>query len=243
MQTHEKNIEQYLKFGGDKKIAFKYSAPTLENRAKIKYLLFLSNKQEAEGFMQEAGSEKPEVKNVVSLIVRQAHYDKVEDQKPKTEIEKPKFLGFISQYPVELHGTYNDAFSFWLKLCSLKIKLNSISAEDEKSAYEIQTDILENLSKFVQCRKVLDHFNEHKRILPTETKTDFSKFSELELDKKRRNLASLISRRKQTIAKMETDLPEISAENYRKKLASINLKKEQLEELILDEEKILGLMK
>jgi hypothetical protein len=74
--------------------------------------------------------------------------------------------------------------------------------------------------------------------LPTESKRYFKNLN----DQERRNLDSLISRRRQTIKKMEEDLPEKTDPVFNRRVSSINHKKEQLQELILDQEKIKTLL-
>lgn len=226
MEEHSKNIELYLQSGGDPKLVNKHRLPTLENRAKITYLLSKIS-------IDVSDVSENQRQNVD--ISRQIP-DKVPEKAP--EPSKPKFLGLIAQYPVELHPTYQQACQIWINVCSLKIQLNAVPRHDEKQAFKLQTGILEKMEQFDVCKKVLDHYNEHKRILPTATKSDFSKLSPVELITKRNSLRSLITRRKQTIDKMEAELPEESDENYYKKISAINRKKEQLQELILDEEKI-----
>lgn len=242
MEKHQQNIELYLSSGGDPKLAARYKSATLDNRAKLSYLLSQMN----------ISYEKKENIPGQSLDIDRQKVDKPQKSTDvsdinvgditKNEPEKPKFLGLITQYPVELHSTYHDAFTIWLKLCSLKIKLNVVDPEDEAAAYSFQTKMLRHIEKFDKCKRVLDHYLENKRILPTKSKNDYSNMSVLELDREKRNLAGLICRRKQTIARMESMLPEVTAPDYNRKLAAINNKIEQLEVLVLDQEKILELL-
>lgn len=226
MEEHSKNIELYLQSGGDPKLVNKHRLPTLENRAKIAYLLSKISIDVSD--VSENHRQNIDISGQIS--------NKVPEKSP--EPSKPKFLGLIAQYPVELHPTYQQACQIWINVCSLKIQLNAVPRHYEKEAFKIQTGILEKMEQFDVCKKALDHYNDHKRILPTATKSDFSKLSPVELITKRNSLRSLITRRKQTIDKMEAELPEESDENYYKKISALNRKKEQLQELILDEEKI-----
>lgn len=235
MEKHQQNLELYLSSGGDPKLAARYKTPTLDNRAKLSYLLS----------QMKISNEKKESIPGQSLDMHGQNVDKskkVATVPDPVEPEKLKFLGLITQYPVELHSTYHDAFAIWLQLCSLKIKLNAVDPEDEASAYSFQTKMLGYIEKFDKHKRVLDHYLENKRILPTKSKNDYSNMSVLELDREKRNLAGLICRRKQTIAKMKDELPEVTAPDYNKRLAAINNKIEQLEVLVLDQEKILELL-
>ena len=242
MEKHQQNIELYLSSGGDPKLAARYKTPTLDNRSKLSYLLSqmkicYEKKENIPGQSLDIDRQKVD-KPQKSTDVSDINVGDI----TKNEPEKPKFLGLITQYPVELHSTYHDAFAIWLKLCSLKIKLNAVDTEDEAAAYSFQTKMLRHIEKFDKCKRVLDHYLENKRILPTKSKNDYSNMSVLELDREKRNLAGLICRRKQTIAKMESMLPEVTAPDYNRKLAAINNKIEQLEVLVLDQEKILELL-
>ena len=113
----------------------------------------------------------------------------------------------------------------------------------EEKAFAIQTEMMAKMQIFDRCREALDYYKQFKRILPTETKEDLTELTPLELLKRKSNISGLISRRKQTIAKMESQLPEPTDKDFRKKVASINLKKEQLQEMILEEEKLIELIK
>lgn len=213
MRSHEENIKIYLENGGDSKIANRHCLPTIQNRAKISYLLSQQIPKEAVTYQDE-----------------------------EIQPTKPAFLGFISQYPTELHSAYQSCYNAWIKVCSYKIQLNDVVPLDVEDAYQLQLKMIKSISKFDINKKSLDYWNENKRILPTESKKDYSKFTPLKLDQERRNLASLICRRRQTIDKKEKELPVKSDPNYNKKYAALQLKKEQLEELILDENKIVRLL-
>ena len=227
MEEHLKNIERYLQSGGNPKLAGRHKLPTLENRAKITYLLSKVSKNDVSEIKANNRKNPDSGQHTTDIITEKS-----------PEPSKPKFLGLIAGYPVELHPVYQNAYQIWVHVCSLKIQLNAVPGHDEKEAFRIQTSILEKMERFDCCKKALDHYNDHKRILPTATKSDFSKLSPIELITKRNSLRSLITRRKQTIAKLETELPEGSDKGYYKQISALNRKKEQLQELILDEEKL-----
>ena len=229
MENHAKNIELYLSLGGDPKIASKHKSANLQNRAKISYLLSKIPKSEI-----KAAEEKP-------VIVKQSEIVNTAEPE-KVESNKPKFLGLITQYPVELHQAYNDAFAYWLQICSLKIQLNAVAPEERSAAYQIQKEMMLKFQKFDKCKDALDHYQENKRIFPTVAKNDFSGLSPAELITKRINIRSSITKRRQTIDKMEQNLPEESSPDYFKKLDSLNRKRESLQQSILDEEHLTELL-
>lgn len=229
MDEHTKNIDLYIENGGNIKIANRYRLPTLENRAKIAYLL--SNLPKKSQINSEIKPE-PKSERTEEIIITAE----------KKETETHKFLGLITQYPVQLHSAYSECFSLWISICSIKLKINSVPPEDEELSFELQTDLLRNLHRFDRLKSALDHYNKYKEVIATESSRDFSKYSPLELDKERRNLSSAICKRKQTISKKEKELPEKSSPLYHKRLEALNKKKRELEELILDEEKIIKIL-
>ena len=231
MEAHKKNIEQYLQSGGDAKTAKRIALPTLANRAKISYLL---------SKIDSTDLPKVEILNIGQNLSKTTPKEIPEDL---PEPSKPKFLGLIAQYPVELHSMYLQCYNLWISICSLKINLNAVPDDEDKTAYQIQSEIMEKINLFDKNKKTLDHYAEFKRILPTETKSDFSQLTPIQILQKRNNIRSLITRRNQTIEAMEKDLPKDDAKDYNKKIAAINRKKEQLQELVLDEAKLNELMK
>lgn len=221
-EKHKQNLEIYLNNGGSEKLAKSLKFPTLENRAKILYLI--KDFQKNLDCFVPRNDEKKETAKTEAKTVQVAK---------EVQPEKPKFLGLIAQYPVELHKTYQNAYRLWIESCGLKIQLNTIDDEDEESALEIQIKIFETMENFDKQKEILDHYNFHKRIMPTESKEDFSKLSPVELVNKRNSIRSLITRRKQTLEKRIAELPSKNDENYRIKENFINRKKEELQELEL----------
>lgn len=225
-KQHKDLLEKYLQNGGSERVARSIKVFSLQNYAKLKYeFRFLEPINESVDGRKETGDERWENKD-----------ERTKNKEPTTKSQqpttKPSFGDFISQYPVELHGTYQKRMEAWLKACSLKTQLNEVSIlpTDEKRAFDIQMKIYKCFQELDECQKILKHYQEHKRIMPTETKTDFSKMSELQIHSLRNNLRSNITRRKQTIEKMENDLK--TTEPTARQLHSLNLKREQLQEKI-----------
>lgn len=233
MEKHTQNIQNYLSSGGDPKLAIRYKSPTLENRAKISYLI-----SQLPNVMISNSPRDPENFPITSPGL------KIEKPKPaeKFKRERLKFIGVIAQYPPELHRTYQEVDSLWFEFCELKLELNSVPADQEADAYEVQMEILEVMKKFDKHKYILDYYLEHKRVLPMKSKNDFSNLNIVQLDHKYKNLESLICRRRQTIVKMQNELPPDDDQNYRKKAAAVQRKIEQLQEYILDQEKIQDLL-
>jgi hypothetical protein len=233
MEKHTQNIQIYLSSGGDPKLALRYKTPTLENRAKISYLI-----SQLPTVVISNSPRDPEKSPITSPGL------KIEKSKPaeKFKRERPKFIGVIAQYPSELHKTYQEVDSLWFEFCEMKLELNSFPADQEADAYEVQMEILEVMKKFDKHKYILDYYLEHKRVLPMKSKNDFSNLNIVQLDHKYKNLESLICRRKQTIVKMQNELPPDDDQNYRKKAAAVQRKIEQLQEYILDQEKIQDLL-
>ena len=210
-QKHRQLLEEFLSAGGNSRIAESLKNFSLQNYAKLKYEY------------KRLGAIRPQETLKETL--------KEESGNPKTEPPKRKvFNDLISDYPVELHPAYRRRWDLWMQACSLKMQLNKIPETETESALEIQMKIYRCFLDFDQCQKVLKHYKEHKRIMPLEAETDFEGMSELEIYKHRDNLRALITRRKQTINKMENSLPAPEDPEYKSRLHTLNLKREQLQE-------------
>lgn len=218
-EIHQQNIGLYLSIFGDVKTAKALEYPSMENRARLSFLL-------------KGRSEKLEIRS-----------EKLEAPAPIQEPEKPKVLGLISQYPKELHKAYKSAMDLWIEVCSLKIRLNDVPKQNEKTAFIIQTKMLDKMDEFDRYKEALTYYNEHKRILPTESQTDYTNLTAMQTIKKRNNTRVSITKRKKTIADHEKALPPKTDPFYYKRLSALNRKKEQLQELILEEQKLSKLVK
>ena len=210
-QKHRQLLEEFLSAGGNSRIAESLKNFSLQNYAKLKY------EYKRLGAIHQHETPKEHLKK--------------ESGNPKTEPPKRKvFNDLIADYPVELHPAYRRRWDLWMQACSLKMQLNKIPETETESALEIQMKIYRCFLDFDQCQKVLKHYREHKRIMPLEAETDFEGMSELEIYKHRDNLRALITRRKQTINKMENSLPAPEDPEYKSRLHTLNLKREQLQE-------------
>ena len=231
MNTHTENLSEYLELGGDEKRIRHHVAPSLQNRAHVLHLLKELRKTSVNIIIP-----KPAIQNL---------NPEPRSPKPETIESTPshKLLGFISQYPSELHSVYQKAFNYWLTACSLKVKLNEIPADNEADAYDLQKEIYDCMKGFDQAKKALDYYNTEKSILPTENKKDLSALSPLDLDRRLRNLRPLITRRKQTLANLLAKLPANNDPKYRARLSAYNKKREELEIYELEAREIEGLLK
>lgn len=239
MNTHTENLSEYLELGGEEKRIRHHVAPSLQNRAHVLYLLKELRKASGNTILpkviQPYTPEKPEPQNLQPTT---------QNLQPAIEsTPSHKLLGFISQYPSELHSVYQKAFNYWLTACSLKVKLNEIPADNEADAYDLQKEIYDCMKGFDQAKKALDYYNTEKSILPTENKKDLSALSPLDLDRRLRNLRPLITRRKQTLANLLAKLPANDDPKYRARLSAYNKKREELEIYELEAREIEGLLK
>lgn len=214
-EKHQELLKDFLAKGGNARVAKSIERFSLQNYAKLKY-------------------EWSKIQTSISVSENNEPTTKVVQKIQPSEVYKPKssvFDELILDYPTELHSIYRRRWEIWLEACSWKMRLNETSPKDEKKAFEIQWIIYTLFQEFDQCQTILGHYREHKRIMTTESKRDFSQMSELELFKERNNLRTLITRRRQTIEKLEaTTLPK-EGEEY-KWQHSINRKREQLQEKI-----------
>ena len=201
-KEHQQILEKYISCGGNQRIIEACRRFSLQNFAKLKYELSRLNKPAEAKVSAEIPTDKPADQG---------------SGNPKTEAPRKIFNDFISDYPVELHKVFRKRWGLWMEACSLKVQLGDLDPKDEDEAFELQW-------------KIWNCFKEHKRIMPLETETDFEGMSELEIYKYRDNLRALITRRKQTIKKMESSLPAPEDPEYKSRLHTLNLKREQLQE-------------
>lgn len=214
--AHKILIEQYLSLGGSAQKVKAISSFSLGNHAKLKY------------FIKQL--------NATPVDVAEEKGTKITEKSTKTvaPTEKQKnsiFSDLISNYPKELHHAFKMRYDHWLDACSLKIELNDVDLKDEEKALEIQCKLMRNLESMDQCQKALEYYQKNKRVLETETKSNFDNLSPLELIKKRNNLRSSISKRQVTLKKMEKDLPKKTDTKYNLKLHLLNRKKEEIQKL------------
>lgn len=209
-QKHQELLQEYIAKGGDLKHSKSFKQFSLQNFAKLKYEL------------KKLGDPTPkeEIKPPPPT-----------PEKAKTYRPKP-FDDLILEYPPALHSIFKKRWEVWLEACSLKIQLGNIPEKEPQKAFDIQWKIYQCFQELDQCQTILNHYREHKRIMPTKTQKDLSIMSEMELFKHRNNLRTLITRRKQTINLLEKNLPEKEHQDYTKKLHHLNLKKEQLQQKI-----------
>lgn len=212
---HQELLEQFRTLGGSEKLAQSLTPFSLKNFAKLKYEL-----SKLEGKGQKTEGNPPDAKSEPPATIRQ---NKV-------------FNDLIADYPVTLHPVFRKRWEVWMEACSLKIQLNALGENpkvDIETIFAIQWKIYRCFQEFDQCQTILKHYREHKRVMPFELGIDFTKMSEMEVFKYRNNLRALITRRKQTIEKLENQLTEQSDDVAKKKMThTINLKKEQLQEKI-----------
>lgn len=211
---HQELLEKFRTLGGSEKLAQSLTPFSLKNFAKLKYEL-----SKLEGKGQKTEGNPPDAKSEPPTAIRQ---NKV-------------FNDLIADYPVTLHPVFRKRWEVWMEACSLKIQLNALGENpkvDIETIFAIQWKIYRCFQEFDQCQTILKHYREHKRVMPFELGIDFTKMSEMEVFKYRNNLRALITRRKQTIKKLENELPSAESQQLKAKQHTINLKKEQLQEKI-----------
>jgi|GEM_PF-2200621 len=152
---------------------------------------------------------------------------------PKPEFNKKP----ISFYPLELHPIYKKRIESFYEACTLKTQLNNLPEESEKEALELQFKIYQCWKVNDRSSLILRHYEQTKRIMPFETKEDFSGLSPQELVNKRQKLYSRISKRKSTLLALDNrykSCPEGASKVSL--LNKINQKKEEMQQLNLQVE-------
>jgi hypothetical protein len=147
----------------------------------------------------------------------------------------------MAMYPMELHSTYRQRVSDFYLACELKFQLNSIADDDENASLKIIIQLDDLWTRIDRAWKILGHWKDHNRIMPTKESEDFNTLSEKQLYKLRNNLQSNISKREKTIESMHERV-KASPED-RTLLNLYNRKLEQLEQMKIDLETIRKLLK
>ncbi|WP_417365924.1 hypothetical protein [Flavobacterium beibuense] len=176
---------------------------------------------------------------VVSEIKESPAQPKKMPEKPKFDdniIEQSAKVTFtketLAMYPPELHDTYRDRINCFYKACSLKIILNGLDDDAEEEAFSIQLQIEELWDRIDSCWTILNHWKQHKRIMPVKTTVDFNTLNAIQLVKRRDQIQTSISKRLPTINKLEMEV-EASPED-KTKLNRLNKKREELQQLLID---------
>lgn len=235
MNTHQENIKQYLSLGGDPKKIKQLTAANLQNRARLAYLLSQLESAPASA-TATINAVTPAVEIATSPVVVTAPV-------PPPERKKGVFSDFISQYPTELHETYKKRYEHWLEACSLKVSLNEVPENDVEVSLVIQDKIMKCFKNFDACQEALDYYNEKKRVLPVKSSEDFSKLSPVELLKLRNNLRSQITKRKATVKKKQSEIPDPASDQFKMKQNGLNRKVEELREIELQLREVERLVK
>ena len=229
--SHQELAQRYVALGGDPQAIKAYLIFTPRHYAKLSYLLKQLKTVPAEPESDvSVALKKPTTIDISADKKEDIGRDEiVKDSYPIPEKKKSIFSDLITQYPLELHPVYKQRYEYWLEACSLKMQLNELHYTEEDKAYTIQNKLIKVLELLDKCHKSLSYYQEFKRVLPLETKEDYSSLSPMELLTKRNNLRSGITKRKATILKMEKELPEPSHPDYKKHLHALNCKREQLQ--------------
>lgn len=107
---------------------------------------------------------------------------------------KQKFGGIlIGELPAELRPRYSRAYNLFIQLIELKFSLNELPASAEASALKIMIQIEQIDDERDLIWKELHHWKRHKTLLPTKT-DDFSNLTALQLELKKRNATSSITK-------------------------------------------------
>lgn len=182
---------------------------------------------------------KYEIKKLQKSVSAERVIAKPKKSEPPYKANPQKvFKDSIAQYPAELHDVYRKRIDVFLQACSLKKQLNDLPDLAEKNAGNLQWQIWRLFEELDKCQKALKHWNEHKRLLPTEIDFSPNHIPDKRLHLELRNLRSKRSRRKQTIEKMKSTLLPIDADGFQSQMNLLNRKVEQLAAMDLMIEKI-----
>ena len=89
----------------------------------------------------------------------------VESGKVLGEAVRGGVLGFLSDYPVALHGVYMERQEAFLKACRLKIQLNGLGREQEAAALDLERAIYGLFQRMDELELELKHWRAHRQLL------------------------------------------------------------------------------
>lgn len=111
-----------------------------------------------------------------------------------TESAKAEYQGIlIGSLPASLRQRYSKAYNLFMQMIELKFALNDLPPEANDSALKMILEIEAIDDERDLIWKELRHWQQFKTVLPTKT-DDFEGLSALQLDAKRRNIKSSITK-------------------------------------------------
>lgn len=129
-----------------------------------------------------------------------------ERQQQTTKMVEREFKSImLGDLPAKLRPRYSKARNIFTEMIELKFVLNDLPAKSEASALKIQLRIDELDQERDLIWKELRHWEQFKTLLPTET-NDYSGLDRYELDKKKRNIASNITKMQKRVDAWYNDL-------------------------------------
>ena len=135
-------------------------------------------------------------------VIHKEHVaNRQKDESAKREFNKIKY----NELPAELKVRFREAKDIFYNLCDLKVALNDVPAASTKEALAIQLQIEELDDQRKTIWKELEHWKNHKTLLPS-TAEDFTSYTPGQLYKKKGNLASNITKTTRRINNWYDDL-------------------------------------
>lgn len=194
-------------------------------------------------------------KNVVSAVSRVKKEElpstnidvvqEIKNEQIKEEATKQYFVGVrYGSLPKTLKIRYRQLKDLFYDRCDLKFKLNDLPDAEEKKALKLQKKIFWIASQQDQIWKEIDHWQEHKTLLPSNTDDDFSDLEMKDLFLKKASFESSIYKFKKRIEGYREALEAESDKSEKVKInQQINRSTRNLHEKELNLQKILHALK
>ena len=191
--------------------------------------------------------QKPKPKPVVKIEV-------VADPKPvqvemerKNQIEQSANAYFqkikYNELPAVLKVRYRQLKDLFYDMSDLKFVLNDLPAKEVNKALKIILKIEALDEQREMIWRELDHWQDHKTLLPTKTENDFTGLSQQDLFLKKANLVNYINKKSSRIKKWESELQKKSNKDERLKIGQqINRTQKAVHLHKLDLQKIEGML-
>jgi len=147
---------------------------------------------------------------------------------------------FFHHLPPELQPELLKANTYWKENCLLKVQLNSLPADAEAEALELQFKISDNWKANALCWKKIDHYLEFRQ-LPKNDLSEFDNLTPAQLLRKQQLLYQNISKMKKRLEENKAILLE--PKNNQEKARLEKLVAKQNKDIISKEEELANITK
>ncbi|MDN3595314.1 hypothetical protein [Zunongwangia endophytica] len=190
---------------------------------------------------------KPQPKPAIEKVVAKTPKPVQVEMERKNQIEQSASAYFqkikYNELPAVLKVRYRQLKDLFYDMSDLKFVLNDLPTKEVNKALKIILKIEALDEQREMIWRELDHWQDHKTLLPTKTETDFSELSQKDLFLKKANLVNYINKKSKRIENWEEALEKESSKEERLKIGQqINRTQKAVHQHKLDLHKIEGML-